>query len=256
MISVKTIILQIRKNLCVCLFVIAFSLPSYGQIGIFSSSRETVSEERIGTFSITTWRVFNLYLGDNEFLLAYSSGASDMFMMGTISFGIYSKNDNGFVLHDCFNGYTMEVEYVNDSSLVFTKGPCCMKNRMLIWGPWNQSFYDSEDKLTEYDYQQVEKMRQNYSCQQELSCSIIGDYNYGTIFDDGFSPLELQEDGSYELRYRFGEILLSKGQWSRQGNLILLQDDFMDEPFYAFIEEDVILIRFFVGDWARLYKKN
>lgn len=254
--SIHTLILQIRRNLFVHLFVVALSMPSFGQIGIFSTSHETVSKERIGTFTITTWRVFSLYLGDMDYLFVYSSGAYDTMMTGTISFGTFSKTDNGFVLNDQINGYAMEVEYVNDSSLVFTKGPYCMKNRTLILKPWNQSFYDSEYKPTEYDYQQVEKMRQNYSCQQELSYSIIGDYNYGTIFEDDFSPLTFQEDGSYELRYRSGEILLSKGKWSRQGNLILLQDDFMDEPFYAFVEKDSILIRFFVGDWTRLYKKN
>ena len=120
--NIKKLILQICRNLCVCLFVIVLSMPSYGQIGIFSTSHETVSEKRINAyFTITTWQVFDLYLGDKEYVLNYTIGAEDMIRTSSISYGTYNKNDNGFVLDDLVNGYTMTVEYVNDSSLVFTK---------------------------------------------------------------------------------------------------------------------------------------
>ena len=254
--NIKKLILQICRNLCVCLFVIVLYMPSYGQIGIFSTSHETVSEKRINAyFTITTWQVFDLYLGDKEYVLNYTIGAEDMIRTSSISYGTYNKNDNGFVLDDLVNGYTMAVEYVNDSSLVFTKGPYCMKDRLLTWQPWDQELYE-EEKITDFNYDQLETERQTYSNQQALSNTIIGDYSYGALYGDDFSPLVLREDSSYELRYNSGNVLLSKGQWSRQGNLLLLQDEYMDKPIYALIEVDSIMFRFFIGDWRRLYKKN
>ena len=242
----------------VCIFAILSPIFSYGQIGIFSTPIETVSQERINEFfTIETWHSFDLFLGNKEYALTYTSGADGMFEVASFSFGTYCKNDKGFVLKDLPNGYTMTVEYVNDSSLVFTKGLYCMKSRTLIRKSWDQELYD-DVKTLGFDYEQDRKECRRYKHQQNASGCLAGNYGYDVFCEDNFFPLILSKDGSFELSYRSGNLMVSKGTWSREGNLLILQDENLDEPFYALIEEDVIISHYLMGDikGKKLYKQK
>jgi hypothetical protein len=170
-----------------------------------------------------------------------------MFAVICLSFGTYHKRGKELVLKDRLNGYKMYARYDSDSSMVFTKGPVCMENKTLMLKQLQGELWEGAE-VPNIDYKEVNRKRRLYSNQKELYKSLVGDYGYGSFYDLSITPLSLHEDGTYEYRYLFGDLLVSKGTWCRKGNLLVFHDDNLDDSFYALIETDGIVSYYLIGD--------
>lgn len=181
-----------------------------------------------------------VYFYDNEYsieqmLIDYGNFDAIIFVH-TISYGQYSKD--GFLLHlkDSLNGYEMDFELSADTSkITMTKGYCLWEDSSfyLVEQTWHYP-----DFAYHGDAEEITHPFDTYLSQDMLQPLHYGNYRF---FYNGNYPhdLMLSEDGTFE--FYVWDSQFSKGNWYRKGNVLLLYDTCIEQPFYILIDQDGIV---------------
>ncbi len=230
-----------------CYILCIFLGRTQAQTSVFSTSFETISHDSINEFMTHETRLhYDLYISATDYAILAIYGGHDSFSIINISSGSVMKDGIKYTLKDKLNGFLLQMEQKKDTSIVFSSCPHCLKGKEFIF---NHIEADSvyADYVNEKDCVNAKKERLNY-CRQKETPLRLGNYGHDISGLEGCIPLTISEDGQYCLRYYCGKVIFSKGHWSRHGNLLLLQDDNMNEPFYGLILPDGIISRYFIGD--------
>lgn len=203
------------------LFLIAaivVAKPICAQNGLFKAI-----DEETGT-------TFSLAMKDEKYLLFISCQMSDdIYGSRTISYGDYEISCRNIVVIDDKNDYKMIFRKGKDDSLIIKRGLKCLEGRKFKRiDNWDDNLFDVGES-----FQKIQKDKTFFKTQKTLYPVNIGYYSGEGIC------LEFFDDGRY--RYMIFDMMVSEGGYKREGNLLMLYDDGLKEPFYAIITHDGIV---------------
>ena len=175
-----------------------------------------------------------LHLHDGVYVLFFDFGEGDIENCNRISLGSY-VTDSGFItLHDSLLGYDTRMRIVSRMEL--------MSLRKGYYGLRYKSFYWSKPSkyINLVANVNVEKMQTtcadfgNQDTLNPFSHNLYVCSNNSHLFDLFFSDKGL-------FQYKFHGMVLLEGSFKRIGNVLLLQDNEIVNPFYVLIEKDGLI---------------
>lgn len=178
-------------------------------------------------------RVYELYFYEKEYSIEQIQYFDDVIPVLTLSYGKYTKEGNMLYLNDSLNGYQMTVELSADTSkLIMIQGYCSWIGKEFGFQDktWHRPefayFFDFDDFYCPFE---------DYRNQKNINPYLLGNYQFRR---HGNFPHELvlTEDSRY--LYKVMDVLLLYGEVTRDGNLLILEDDCIDEPFFVLIEKN------------------
>ena len=236
---------KMRNSIIVSVVVLIITCQSVcGQVGAYATEIKTVSSENNTEIDYNVV----LLLGKKTYAVIYSFCMYDIIVDYCLSSGTYKACKKDFVLTDKLRGWQMSAIMLNDSVLSFKSGLSGLKGLCFT------SLYEC-DKNCEQQLINVCRI-QNESCLRRKELNeykrhaasyemAIGEYrqwpksNYSVVFD---------KDGRFYCLFTDTKFIVSQGIWRRDGDLLVLYDDFLNKPFYMLIEKDCLLSRFIPGE--------
>lgn len=183
-----------------------------------------------------------LFINDSEYYIDLSYYATeDIVYTLVLSYGNYITESSLVKMTDKRFGYEMLVE-CNEGCLKVKKGFSFMSNRCFNYSGWS---YTNDVPITNHeDSVALLEERQKYvEKHSDLLPLPIGLY----ASDSPFAyKLSLQEQQVYQLCYY--DIVLSKGKWKRDGNILQLHDTALDCTFHLLIGVNVLVSKLLPGD--------
>ncbi|MDD4921383.1 MAG: hypothetical protein PHS30_02780 [Bacteroidales bacterium] len=167
----------------------------------------------------------------------------DMIENLVFSYGKFSVNKNEVVLSDNLHNYRI-ILYADNNCLKVKKGFNFLLNKSFV-------FYS---KTTGSEPQFVRPKLNRHILQQErmkyMQLHKISIPLYSGVYEDvqGFN-LNIQKDKKYKLWFK--GILLSEGEWNRDGNELTLFDRTLRQPFYVLIGEKKLISSLLPGDYSQ-----
>ncbi len=176
----------------------------------------------------------SLQLHDGTYFLVFDSSGDDFVYYDKISYGGYVVDSGFLTLHDSLLGYEMRMRIVSSTELMFLrKGYRGVRYTNISWS--KPSKYAR--KMTELDVERIKTICEEYRNQDALNPFPHGQYLYSNI--QHFFELSLFDSGLFQ--YKIYDIPMLEGSFERYGNLLLLHDNEIKEPFCILIEKDGII---------------
>lgn len=213
-------------------------------INRFDSLTSTVSEQ---TYQKHQWNLeyyIDLVLDDKEYKLRLRWRFHDVVDQILLSFGCYSEENNGVMkFYDQVNGFTLFMRQISDDEIIVDKGFGLICDLKLKYR------WISEKSLSmlNINIEDVMRVRDEYRCQSDLHEFMPGLYE--TCHPSCSFQMYIYENNTYEY-FDLNSIILSKGTWKREGNLLTFYENDFGEVFTALIEKDGIISKRFFGDYS------
>ena len=172
-----------------------------------------------------------LYFYDNEYSIEQIQYFDDVIPVLTLSYGRYTKEGNMLYLNDSLNRCQIAVELSSDTSkMTILRGYCS----------WIGKDFDFQDKTWHrpefvyfFDFDEVCYSFDNYR-NQTLIPIPFGNYHFNI---NSFSyDLEFEESNLFV--FKAMDVVYLQGNFEREGNLLILKDDCIEESFYVLINEE------------------
>ena len=183
-----------------------------------------------------------LFINGSEYYIDLSYYATeDIVYTLVLSYGNYITEGSSVKMTDKRFGYEMLMES-NGDCLKVKKGFSFMNNRCFNYSGWS---YENDVPITnQKDSMALSEERQRYVKKQaDLLPLPIGLY----ASDSPFAyKLSLQEQQVYQLSYY--DIVLSKGKWERDGNILQLHDTALNCTFHLLIGDGALVSKLLPGD--------
>lgn len=157
----------------------------------------------------------------------------DTHIYGIFSVGTYTLSEKMITLHDNITGVDFEGELTSDSTVVFTKACHFMKNSPMEFG-FYEDRYAREEFLGDLDEHKASKLREEHTTSERIEFSsgvYVWPHRGGDIYD---MELEINTDGTY--KYYMYELLVSKGGWHRENNIMVLTENDSKANYYLLIK--------------------
>ena len=149
------------------------------------------------------------------------------------SFGQYTETASRIYLHDDMNHFEIVLKKSSPKKLKVVKGFCFMKGASF-------ELFRSQpcDRNMAYPYPGhavLESLAEDYRSNDSIVNSMpLGEYRTRKHVDPAYS-ISLLSNGTYYLKYR--NVVLSKGNFNRENNLLLLWDRDLDATFPMLIND-------------------
>jgi hypothetical protein len=169
----------------------------------------------------------------HEYSIEQVQWYDDVIPVHTISCGLYEKEDNMLHLRDSVTGICMTFELTIDTTeITYKQGFCSLmgKSFMFVDKTWHRP-----DFAYFFDFDEIDYPFNEYREQDSLIPCPAGIYQFRI---NGNFPHELilTEDGRFS--YKAMDVLYLQGSVSREGNLLILKDECIEEPLYVLIEKE------------------
>ena len=178
-------------------------------------------------------QLVEIYFYENEFSVDQILFNDDIIFVHTISYGTYYKE--GYMLHLCDSliGYKMVFELSSDSTkITLLQGFCPLKGNSFDFV--DQTWHRPEHAYF-FDFDEVNYPFDDYRKQKKPNPCPAGRYQFRIR---GNFPHELVLTDDNRFSYKIMDVLLLHGVATREGNLLILKDDCIEEPFFVLIEKD------------------
>ncbi len=183
-----------------------------------------------------------LFINGSEYYIDLSYYATDDIVYSLVlSYGNYITEGSLVKMMDKRFGYEMYMKS-NGNKLEVKKGFSFMNNRCFSY---DKLSYKDDIPITNHkDSAALSEERQRYvEKHTDLLPLPIGLYGSDSPFE---YKLSLQEQQFYQLSYF--DIILSKGQWKREGNILQLFDTTLNCTFHLLIGDGVLISKLLPGD--------
>lgn len=158
-----------------------------------------------------------------------------------LSYGICNVEGDKMFLTDSIFGFIMELEIQNDSTLNTVKGIDIMNGKKFYYKGTNGfPSYSIHNDIQRKEIDDCHKIQTDYN----VHFGVYQNRKGGTF------KLVLLRNGRYE--YSLDGILISKGSWEEDGNLLLLQDETLGQMMFATFEMDGKITNCLPGNVRRL----
>lgn len=182
---------------------------------------------------------FDMYKNGTYLIKLSYKGASDLMMSQIFSFGDYKMDENGdYRLTDKTHGFDIVLEPISDKKVFLVKNGFgwMQMNYLVKTGEKTTTPISVLDSFLSKD--------EVVSFRKKLISGFVSQENrikyalYRSEQNPDFS-LNLKEDGTYAVKYYSLE--LSAGNWTKEGNQLLLKDKNLNSNFYLIIDKDNLL---------------
>ena len=204
----------------------------YGQVlGVYSFD----TPDKIIDCNIYFFKSGNYYIEVNENI------TSDMNESLVFSYGTFVVNGSVVKLLDKVNNYTMELILDNKELVVKKSFNWLLSKHFTFSG----SISNSEPKFitSKFDTLETQLERKNY---KRLNKNLFS-FDLGTYKNKQGFCLNIQQNNSYKLVFK--NIILSEGQWFREGNELSLFDITLKHSFYLLIDNQKLISKFLPGEY-------
>ena len=184
-----------------------------------------------------------LFIDDEYYMELSYNATEDIVYSLVLSYGNYFVKDSLVKLKDKIFGCEIFLSFNNKSNfLEVKKGFAFMSNRCFNY--YGKSYEDDILITNHKDSAALSEERQRYvEKHTDLLPLSIGLYGSDSPFE---YKLSLQEQQFYQLSYF--DIILSKGQWKREGNILHLCDTTLNCTFHLLIGDGVLISKLLPGD--------
>lgn len=191
-----------------------------------------------------------LEIREGKYMLQLGYMASEDNITGaTLSIGKSCEKEKEIVLEDELFGYPIVFERIDPNVLVLKQGfqPMIGSVFEYLREPTSSLFvYNSDTRDFHRNPYHIKK--DNHKARFERKNGFqAGSYAIGDEFEKIYR-LNLEESGRFNYQYR--SVILSEGSWRRCGNLLILNDDGMNKPFFAIIKENGIISSLLPGAYT------
>lgn len=239
------------KRFFIYVFLIVSISKIEGQVAYYQSLREELASGIINGF--------DLYIDDSSYVIEHYSvfcGIIDDHSSSIVmTYGICSQQADTLFMKDYLNGYEM-IAVGNGRALVFQEAPFSIKGMEFNFNCYLEKMPYWDNPYVNEALKSVIDCRELYQIRIDTNELKLGYYSVALW---GGYWLELLGDNRFNYYYDWKNYLISKGIWSRKGNLLILQDEDVNKPFYALINDDNTLVSCFLPDalfGEKLYYKE
>lgn len=229
------------------MFILVIPILAFPQMRLYESSA-MLSQDIFDDAADTkeTRGYYRLFLGQDIFALEYNSvftwNSKPNFTDTTslcLSYGSYYQDGNRLSFEDSVCGFGMSASLDELGIVQFSVAISSAKNLSL-------SYLKNCCSDTLSSICSIQNVMKALSDESELSCaeyeSQVQFHKLGMgYYASMFNRLLLKADSSFVYYYGDKEFVYSSGKWSRIGNLLQLQDDDLEQPFFALIEDNFVL---------------
>ena len=170
----------------------------------------------------------------NKYILSITIGSPlDDISRYDLSYGTFTKDGNKIILKDKINGSEINLIKENISvsnDLLTDKGLVCFNNEPFIYTNSLFTFSDNYKKLDS-----IANLNYKEIIQNSESCN-INEGKYSS--DKGNFEIKINSNKKYE--YKIDNIIISKGNYVINGNIINFYDEYLRYTFKAEINKDTI----------------
>jgi TonB family protein len=195
---------------------------------------------------------------DNRYNLSlFVSHTDDINEEVPISIGKYKKTSNAIIFTDTVHGFTMRFQRNADKSITVNKGFVLMKGKVFHYCSTSEGesiftmFYNIKNQKQErsrYTQTHTTLYPVYYATYESENNTIVNKEYYQTEL--GYE-LKIQKENKYALYYK--GILISEGQWKRNGNELSLFDVNLQHFFYVLTGEKGLISKYLPGDYRGMY---
>lgn len=174
-----------------------------------------------------------IWFFENEYSVEQVQYMGDAIPVHTVSYGAYCKEGNMLHLRDSVAGCTLAFELSPDTTEIRQiQGFCPFKGKTfkLADKTWHRP-----EHACFFDFDEVNYPFDDYRKQKKPNPCPAGRYQF-RIRGNFPHELDLTDDGRF--LYKVMDVLLLHGEATREGNLFILKDDCIEEPFFVLIEKD------------------
>lgn len=229
-----------------CLFSISTFCFAQNKItGIYSTNRIS---ENMKCKGISSTNIFgdnidcNIYLfkSGNYYIELSDNVTSDIIDSYILSYGKFSLKNKELTLNDRVHNYKMKL-IVGNKTLTVKHAFGFLINKKFIYYDSNP---DLELPVSKINVTRIQKEREIYKkTYKTLFPLSFGVYKNEETFQ---FKLNIQKNNKYKLEFR--NIILSEGNWSRNGNELVLRDLILNHSFYALIKNRKLISKLLPGD--------
>ncbi|MCF8308265.1 MAG: hypothetical protein K9I68_04565 [Bacteroidales bacterium] len=218
---------------------------------IFLASITIISVKSLEVYMTELYGSKNCYIyfyDDNNYKITlYDEVTIDMVWIFRLSYGSYQWEGNNVYLHDNYNDLNMVFKKKGDE-LMPVKAFLFLKNTS--FKKRNEDRYRSS--LNKYEISPLEQQ-----IEEVKTKSIAAPITLRGTYRGGFSGhfrLFFTENNQY--KYWYQDLLISKGEWRRENNIIKMQDAFLKHSFTMVVKNYNQLISLFLPrkEHFHLYK--
>lgn len=188
-----------------------------------------------------------LYLQKDKYYILLTEGTSELSVGFFLSYGWVYKKDNIYYLKDIPSNASIVLELdKNASNLLIRKGFSFMQNECFLY---KEDIIDDElESIVDIETMSIRKKERSLLSKKNPP-SFLYPLRLGVYKNESIT-LFLNRDHFYQLSYHFGEYsqIVSNGKWIKEGNLLKLQDTFLDYSFTALVDSSKITALDFPND--------
>lgn len=203
-----------------------------------SQVSETYSLDRV-TEDIDCY--LNLYKNGSYYIELQENLTSDIGKSIVLSYGKYKVNGNRMVLIDKVHNFSMEV-ITDKSKIKFVNSFVFLLNKQFNYYDENT---DREPTILKSGISsfKLKEERKEYKKEHQILFS----FNVGIYHDNQGYRLIIQQNNKYKVEYK--GIIISDGDWCRDGNELELKDRYLNRSFYALINDKYIISKLLPGEY-------
>jgi hypothetical protein len=172
----------------------------------------------------------------------------------TMSIGHYFLNGKEVSLIDKIHNFQIKLVIVNDSLKM--KNSFCFMNNLTFGFKSNYVDTHTLNWLKDYDSISIKKDIAEYIIlNRKLYPLVFGDYSAIECVQCAFEyRLTILRDCTYSLYFK--DLLISKGNWNREGVELILYDKSLEHKFYLMIGKRVLISKLLPGDYKSVILKR
>lgn len=183
----------------------------------------------------------NLYLYENgNYFFELSENVTDDIVVGlVISCGKFSVTKHELRLIDEVHNFEL-LFIIDNKSLKVKQAFSFLRNKCFIFYGNN---YDDGSICTDINTLTLQEERSSYKTSHKTIIPLF----YGVYESGGGFKLVIKPNNKYLLEYK--SVVLSEGRWCRDGNEMELIDFDLKHPFYALINDKMLISKLLPGDY-------
>lgn len=216
---------MVNRSILIYFLIIFSEISLFAQDCLYEASEISTNDHSVHGEANYSKSSLLLTLSENgEYNLILSNASygwfDEVYSSTQISYGTYLYSDTVLLLHDAPCGFLMEMAVTSNKQLTATKG------LSIIQGKTFKSKNDRGFPITHFSTSKISE--------EAVPTQTLAAGRYMNR-EDGSFELVIQDDHRYE--YFINGFLISNGSWDQEKNVLLFQDDEMDSPFYATINQ-------------------
>ena len=184
-----------------------------------------------GAYTLDGDKEISLLLFDGYYCIDIDDSFDDVISWSRISFGTYECGEEKILLHDVLLNFVMEMDVDKDKRLVMKKGFHFLNGKTFVFDhklehwSWERTINDYKENISDFCIHQYPDTI--YNCDSGW---------YAFMSFQAQDGLHIIENKHFE--YTISDNVLLSGEIQRVGNILILKDDIIEEPFLILIEKD------------------